>query len=323
MRRKAQTGFAALRSLFQKPKMFTPAFRRFVWAGCALFAAAGTPACTLFGAVGEGMVEGGGTLAAKTRDEHPGPQRFDIAVPSKGYAYLGLFTGDKHRFNMGFNEKGLFLARSTSGSLLRKERLALPRFFKHRLSATDWIMQHYASVDEVLAHKEVFVEPVNYLLADRTKIAVVEVMPGGQTTVRITEHGTAAHTNHFIEPESEALNQKIGSSSARRLERIRELLAAADKPLKIADMAAMTRDRHDGPVRSIWRTGTKPDGVQTLAAIAVSLPSIGNPSLNLTWRTDPNNPRAMDSLVCSVAPEDFKMGTAAFRKKCSAVENHP
>ena len=224
---------------------------------------------------------------------------------------------------MGFNEKGLFLARSTSGSLLRKERLALPRFFKHRLSATDWIMQHYASVDEVLAHKEVFVEPVNYLLADRTKIAVVEVMPGGQTTVRITEHGTAAHTNHFIEPESEALNQKIGSSSARRLQRIRELLAAADKPLKIADMAAMTRDRHDGPVRSIWRTGTKPDGVQTLAAIAVSLPSIGNPSLNLTWRTDPNNPRAMDSLVCSVAPEDFKMGTAAFRKKCSAVENHP
>lgn len=267
--------------------MFTPAFRRFVWAGCALFAAAGTPACTLFGAVGEGMVEGGGTLAAKTRDEHPGPQRFDIAVPSKGYAYLGLFTGDKHRFNMGFNEKGLFLARSTSGSLLRKERLALPRFFKHRLSATDWIMQHYASVDEVLAHKEVFVEPVNYLLADRTKIAVVEVMPGGQTTVRITEHGTAAHTNHFIEPESEALNQKIGSSSARRLERIRELLAAADKPLKIADMAAMTRDRHDGPVRSIWRTGTKPDGVQTLAAIAVSLPSIGNPSLNLTCPTEP------------------------------------
>ena len=103
--------------------MFTPAFRRFVWAGCALFAAAGTPACTLFGAVGEGMVEGGGTLAAKTRDEHPGPQRFDIAVPSKGYAYLGLFTGDKHRFNMGFNEKELFLARSTSGSLPRKERL--------------------------------------------------------------------------------------------------------------------------------------------------------------------------------------------------------
>lgn len=215
--------------------MFTPAFRRFVWAGCALFAAAGTPACTLFGAVGEGMVEGGGTLAAKTRDEHPGPQRFDIAVPSKGYAYLGLFTGDKHRFNMGFNEKGLFLARSTSGSLPRKERLALPHFFKHRLSATDWIMQHYASVDEVLAHREVFVEPVNYLLADRTK----------------------------------------------------------------------------------------PDGVQTLAAIAVSLPSSGNPSLNLTWRTDPNNPRAMDSLVCSVAPEDFKMGTAAFRKKCSAMENHP
>ena len=235
------------------------------------------------------MVEGGGTLAAKTRDEHPGPQRFDIAVPSKGYAYLGLFTGDKHRFNMGFNEKGLFLARSTSGSLLRKERLALPRFFKHRLSATDGIMQHYASVDEVLAHKEVFVEPVNYLLADRTKIAVVEVMPGGQTTVRITEHGTAAHTNHFIEPESEALNQKIGSSSARRLERIRELLAAADKPLKIADMAAMTLAiGMAAGLKDSRATGTKPDGVQTTGSHCRE-PPINRQSVRQTspWRTDP------------------------------------
>ena len=193
--------------------MFTPAFRRFVWAGCALFAAAGTPACTLFGAVGEGMVEGGGTLAAKTRDEHPGPQRFDIAVPSKGYAYLGLFTGDKHRFNMGFNEKGLFLARSTSGSLLRKERLALPRFFKHRLSATDWIMQHYASVDEVLAHKEVFVEPVNYLLADRTKIAVVEVMPGGQTTGRPPTPTTSSNRNPKLSTKKSARAALAGSSA--------------------------------------------------------------------------------------------------------------
>ena len=85
------------------------------FAGLMLLTAQPSFACTLFGAAGEGVVEGGGTILAKTRDEHPGRQFFDIVRPSDGYAYMGLFTGRKGHFNMGVNEKGLVVARSASG----------------------------------------------------------------------------------------------------------------------------------------------------------------------------------------------------------------
>ena len=62
------------------------------FAGLMLLTAQPSFACTLFGAAGEGVVEGGGTILAKTRDEHPGRQFFDIVRPSDGYAYMGLFT---------------------------------------------------------------------------------------------------------------------------------------------------------------------------------------------------------------------------------------
>ena len=74
------------------------------FAGLMLLTAQPSFACTLFGAAGEGVVEGGGTILAKTRDEHPGRQFFDIVRPSDGYAYMGLFTGRKGHFNMGVNE---------------------------------------------------------------------------------------------------------------------------------------------------------------------------------------------------------------------------
>lgn len=254
-------------------------------------------ACTLFGAAGEGVVEEGGVLVAKTRDEHPGPQEVKVLSPRDGHAYFGLFTGAKKRFNMGLNDQGLFLARSTSGGIPKKERLAAPHFYLDGLITTDVIMRRFSSVDEVLAHPEVFVEPVNYLLADRTKVAVVEVLPGGRTTVRITTAGTAAHTNHFIEPESKDLNQIVGASSARRLERIGELLAAAERPITLEAMNAMTRDRHDGPVRSIWRTGVKKDGVQTLAAMTASIPKSGDPEIRLVWRTAPDDPASLKEIA--------------------------
>ena len=237
------------------------------FAGLMLLTAQPSFACTLFGAAGEGVVEGGGTILAKTRDEHPGRQFFDIVRSSDGYAYMGLFTGRKGHFNMGVNEKGLVVARSASGGIPKEKRLTYARFEKEGLRAPEWIARHYATVDEVLAHPEIFKEPVNYILADKTKVVVVEVMPGGKTTVRVTEKGTAAHTNHFIEPQSKALNEKVGQSSRIRLERICSLLSEKEKPFTTDIFIAMTRDRNAGPVNSIWRTGTKPEGFQTLAAM--------------------------------------------------------
>lgn len=261
--------------------------------------------CTLFGAAGRDFVSGG-VLVAKTRDEHPGMQRFAVVRPESGYAYLGLFTGRKQRFNMGVNEKGLVVARSTAGSIPKEKRLAYPRFEKDGLQGPDYIARHFASVEEVLSHLEVFSEPVNYILADRREVAVIEVLPGGKTTVRRTQNGTLAHTNHYIEEASVSFNESIGRSSRTRLMRINALLSSATKPLSQQDFIRMTQDRHDGPVNSIWRVGTKPNGVQTLGAMVVDLPHHGNPRLYMTWRTDPADPRSMQTISREIRAEDFR-----------------
>ena len=272
----------------------------------------GAGACTLFGAAGDGVVAGDGVLVAKTRDWRPDLQKVAVKNPRTGFSYLGLFTGKAQHFNMGINEKGLVLARSSSEGIPKEKRLEMPRFRKDGLTATDYIMQHFASVDDVLAHPEVFVEPVNYILADRTKVAVVEVLPGGKTTVRVQTRGTIAHTNHFIEPESAALNEKVGTSSATRLARINELLESGKKPFTLADFIAMTKDRHDGPVNSIWRVGKRTDGPQTLGAMAVFLPPQGAPKIYLTWRTEKFDPQSMQTVERTLAPQVFHEATAEF-----------
>lgn len=272
----------------------------------------GAGACTLFGAAGEGVVAGDGVLVAKTRDWRPDLQKVAVKNPQAGYSYLGLFTGKALHFNMGVNEKGLVLARSSSDGIPKEKRLAMPRFRKDGLIATDYIMQHFASVDDVLAHPEVFVEPVNYILADRTKVAVVEVLPGGKTTVRVQTRGTIAHTNHFIEPESVSLNEKVGKSSATRLARINELLEGGKKPFTLADFIAMTKDQHDGPVNSIWRVGKHTDGPQTLGAMAVFLPPQGDPKFYLTWRTEKFDPQSMQTVERTLAPQVFHEPTEDF-----------
>lgn len=282
------------------------------FAGLMLLTAQPSFACTLFGAAGEGVVEGGGTILAKTRDEHPGRQFFDIVRPSDGYAYMGLFTGRKGHFNMGVNEKGLVVARSASGGIPKEKRLTYARFEKEGLRAPEWIARHYATVDEVLAHPEIFKEPVNYILADKTKVVVVEVMPGGKTTVRVTEKGTAAHTNHFIEPQSKALNEKVGQSSRIRLERICSLLSEKEKPFTTETFIAMTRDRNAGPVNSIWRTGTKPEGFQTLAAMVVKTPRAGPLEVYFTWRTRAMDPDSLQTVRRTVTLADFRKTTADF-----------
>lgn len=79
-------------------------------------------ACTVWAAAGEALVDGGGVLAAKIRDEHPLPQRWQRIDDGVGYAFEGIFAGRYMRFNMGVNERGLFVARTTAGSVPQKER---------------------------------------------------------------------------------------------------------------------------------------------------------------------------------------------------------
>ena len=52
-------------------------------------------ACTVFAATGESLVQGGGTLVAKVRDERPARQVVKTVRPDSGWAYTGLFVGKR------------------------------------------------------------------------------------------------------------------------------------------------------------------------------------------------------------------------------------
>ena len=250
-------------------------------------------ACTLYAAAGDAFVQGGGVIAVKVRDERPWPQVEKEVRPESGYAYRGLFTGRYERFNTGVNSAGLFVGLSTAGSVPKSKRDLYPPFRDSEgLGSPEHLIRYCATVDEAIERIRSFTRPANYLLADRTKAAVVEILPDGNKTVRVIASGTIAHTNHYIEPDSERFNERLSASSHRRLERIRELLSASDKPLSLGQMEAFSRDRSAGPDNSIWRTGSIPGGTRTLAVAAVHLKPRGGASVRLTYLPDPKEPES-------------------------------
>ena len=80
------------------------------------------------------------------------------------------------------------------------------------------------------------------------------------------------------EPALAEFNLTIGASSAARLERISHLLASSPKPFDTAAFAAMSKDQHDGPNNSLWRTGK---GSCTLSSWIVETLAQGAPRLRV------------------------------------------
>lgn len=67
-----------------------------------------------------------------------------------------------------------------------------------------------------------------------------------------------------------------------------------------------------GPVNSIWRTGTKPEGFQTLAAMVVKTPRAGPLEVYFTWRTRAMDPDSLQTVRRTVTLADFRKTTADF-----------
>ena len=245
-------------------------------------------ACTVFAATGESLVQGGGTLVAKVRDERPARQVVKTVRPDSGWAYTGLFVGKKERFNMGVNEKGLVVFRTTAGSVPKDVRRQAKRWKSPGgLSGHEYIIRHYATVDEALT-SNVFSEPTNYLIADATKIAFVEVLPDGAHAAKVYEQGRFAHTNHYVLPQHQHANTRIGTSSLTRYMRINALMNEQVQPYQLEDFIGWTKDRHDGPDNSIERIGIPGKSkITTLSAMVVYLPKEGAPQIYLRWRPDP------------------------------------
>ena len=250
---------------------------------CFLLAAPTARACTLWAAAGD-AVQGGGAIIVKNRDWTPGEsQRIEIFRPAGGHAYVALMatreaqksTGVQVEIDRpvaGVNEKGLTVVSAAASSLPRRDRQASTANRK----LMSQILTLCASVDEVMAlDPSRFRGPLFLMLADREKIALVEIGLEGMVAWRTQTNGVLYHTNHYLEPALQRFNRKLGESSTARYARIAHLLQTSPKPYTFDSLLAFTRDHVAGPDDSILRTGSTPTSTRTVAVFAVSLPASG------------------------------------------------
>jgi hypothetical protein len=193
-----------------------------------------------------------------------------VVTPPDGYRYLGLFfhEGKRQGVTAGINEQGLVIVGALAGSV--------PKFIVYRgeKNLLRKVLTTFDSVEAVAACREIFAasHPVFYMLADKTKIATVEVAPDGQVDLQVTDNGKLCHTNHYLSNQLCAANRKIGASSRIRLHRVQDLVLGRVRPLSLQDFITISEDRHDGPDHSIWRTGSRPTKTRTLATWIVATP---------------------------------------------------
>jgi isopenicillin-N N-acyltransferase-like protein len=225
-------------------------------------------ACTLFAAIGN-SVQGGGAIIAKNRDRGPLASGLKVFVPQTGYRHLGLVSlnSPKDPAVAGINEKGLVVVDASPSSLPLQEEdySAIP--------LTQALLTRCASVDEVLAQKELWRAsyPVFEMVADRHRLALIEVGPGGQVAIQVSDQGGLAHTNHYLSSQLLWANQMPHYSSKVRLRRINRLLDRQRGPFDFADFLVFSQDRHAGPDNSINRLGSTPRKTRTLATFVVQL----------------------------------------------------
>ena len=243
-------------------------------------------ACTLFAATGAPWVKGGGTLIVKNRDWQPQWQEMRL-IEDSPYRYYGIFAGDmkKRSLRGGINEKGLVVFSASASSIPKKER---NQMLHAKQSLLKVMLGECSNVDEALSHRELFLGPKFILLADADKIASIEIADNGNYKINIQKNNILAHTNHYLDPDLQQSNITIGKSSLTRYSRIKELLQTGKTPYTLSDFIAFSQDRHDGPDNSIWRTGSTPRAIQTLATFAVYIPKNKKPELYVKIRTAPD-----------------------------------
>lgn len=240
-----------------------------------LFWPSGVQACTLWAVAGD-MTQGSGTMLIKNRDWNPDHQQeLKLVTPTQGYRYFGLFaSGTFPGLKAGVNEKGFTVVSATASSIPRAERDRLPK----RKGSLSELLKTCATVDEALSRKELFHRPQFLMMADKEKIAYVEIDPQGVYAIRSEVKGTLYHTNHYIEDALKSANRKVGKSSALRYERISTLLDTC-KFYTPEDFISFSQDQAAGPDNSILRTGGKPGAARTLATWMVHLPASGEASV--------------------------------------------
>lgn len=236
-------------------------------------------ACTLWGAAGA-AVEGNGAIVVKNRDWKPDHrQELRVLRPKNGYASIVLMAvgGDEPGVKAGVNEKGLAIVSATAGQLTRDERnrvLQKPGLIKSLLAEC-------ATVGDVLKRLDRFQRPVYYLVGDRSTVATIEVAPDGRVHVERRSGGALTHTNHYRSADVQGVERLPSASSASRLDRIEHLLKERHHPFSLADFILFSEDKSAGPDNSIFRTGSVPGKMRTLATWIARIPAAGSPELHI------------------------------------------
>jgi len=275
--------------------------------------------CTLWGAAGN-RVRDGGVLVAKNRDWSPDHvQYLKMVHPRQGYRFFGLFS-DGNEFpglKAGVNEYGLVVMSATASTIPLKERLQLPR--QEKLLQT--LLTSCRSIDEALAKKRLFRGPRFLLLADHHGIATVEIAPSGRFLVERKDHGVLFHTNHFKNPELQEFNRVSRTTSLVRNETIGRLLHEHNAPLEMHHFINMSQDRSQGPDNSIWRTGDKLSS-KTISTWIVSMVPGETPRVYVRL----TNPGEKEEYLHFLLPEVFSRPPGRFSwptlAKSGTQKNH-
>lgn len=221
-------------------------------------------ACTLFGAVGDGVAAGGGAVLFKNRDytaDHA--QTVRVVLPEDGLAHVGLFAqgGAVPGLKAGVNEAGVAVvsahASSASGGDWRLREI-MPQVLGTARSA-----EAAARMVEGFAKD---CAPSFYMTADSGAVFRVSIGPGHQAASVRTGAGTLVQTNHFADPPFLGDNVKPHAGSLMRFARMEMLLAAGPVDLRMAFV--MGRDR------ALFHPAT-PGGRGTLSQIGFRLPVRG------------------------------------------------
>ncbi|MBF0495287.1 MAG: hypothetical protein HQK58_01735 [Deltaproteobacteria bacterium] len=144
----------------------------------------------------------------------------------------------------------------------------------------DYILSKYDSVAAVLKNAEkVFhlSRPMNYMFADATTIAVVEVAPGAKYKIQqFSGVGMLTHTNHYTDKDLIQYCPTPGTSSTKRLARINELMKNSG-PFKVDDFETFSQDtKHTDCNDNILRTCTEESQERTILNLVVNISTSGN-----------------------------------------------
>jgi isopenicillin-N N-acyltransferase like protein len=229
-------------------------------------------ACTLWAAAGT-VVKDNGTIIAKNRDNNQELiTELRFVTRETGFRFVGLFDIEADGYVVsGINEKGLSVINASAASVPDEKRNVAKE------DLTEKLLTSFDSVDGLVKEEAMLANshPAFYIVADRDKLALVEVAPGNKISIKISQEGVFTHTNHYTDEKFLSANEDLTPNSRKRLDRIDYLINTSPLPLSIQRFIAISEDNGNSPSDSILKVCGKSKKVCTLATWVIYMPKKG------------------------------------------------